>query len=83
MGVLRRRTEFSYDALAREYFGHAPGAAESAAILLRLHGAPMYFYKKGKGRYRPAPPDALKAALASVERKRQQALVQAAIRRRS
>ena len=30
------QTEFSYDALAREYFGHAPGAAESAAILLRL-----------------------------------------------
>jgi small subunit ribosomal protein S2 len=29
----------------------------------------MYFYKKGKGRYRKAPPDALKAALASVERK--------------
>jgi len=70
------QTEFSYDALAREYFGHAPGATESAAILLRLHSAPMYFYKKGKGRYRPAPPDALKAALASVERKRQQALVQ-------
>jgi exoribonuclease-2 len=30
----------------------------------------MYFYKKGKGRYKPAPPDALKAALASVEKKR-------------
>jgi exoribonuclease-2 len=69
--------EFGYDALAREYFGHAPSAIESAAVLLRLHGAPMYFYKKGKGRYRPAPPDALKAALASVERKRQQALTQA------
>jgi exoribonuclease-2 len=37
----------------------------------------MYFYKKGKGRYRAAPADALKAALASVERKRQQALAQA------
>jgi hypothetical protein len=30
---------------------------------------PMHFYKKGKGRYRKAPPDALRAALASVERK--------------
>ena len=68
--------ELSYDKLAQDYFGHAPGAVESAAILLRLHGAPMYFYKKGKGRYRPAPPEALKAALASVERKRQQALLQ-------
>jgi exoribonuclease-2 len=33
----------------------------------------MYFYKKGKGRYKPAPPEALKAALASVERKRREA----------
>jgi exoribonuclease-2 len=69
--------EFSYDALARDYYGHAPAPVESAALLLRLHAAPMYFYKRGKGRYRAAPPDALKAALASVERKRQQALAQA------
>ena len=69
--------EFSYEALARDYYGHAPSALESAALLLRLHGSPMYFYKKGKGRYRAAPADALKAALASVERKRQQALAQA------
>ncbi len=69
--------EFSYDVLGRDYYGHAPSALESAALLLRLHGSPMYFYKKGKGRYRAAPADALKAALASVERKRQQALAQA------
>jgi exoribonuclease-2 len=69
--------EFAHDTLARDYYGRAPSALESAALLLRLHGAPMYFYRKGKGRYKPAPPDALKAALASVERKRQQALQQA------
>ncbi len=66
--------EFSYDGLAREYFGHAPGPVESAGVLFRLHGAPMYFYKKGRGRYKAAPEDALKAALASIEKKRQQAL---------
>ena len=76
-GSAAAQDEFSYDVLARDYFGHAPSALESAALLLRLHGAPMYFYKKGKGRYRAAPADALKAALASVERKRQQALAQA------
>ncbi|MBI2289295.1 MAG: RNB domain-containing ribonuclease, partial [Betaproteobacteria bacterium] len=65
--------EFGFDALGREYFGHAPDALESAALLLKLHGAPMYFYKKGKGRYKAAPPEALKAALASVEKKRLQA----------
>jgi exoribonuclease-2 len=69
--------EFSYDKLARDYFGHVPSPGESAALLLRLHSAPMYFYRKGRGRYRPAPPEALKAALASVERKRQQAALQA------
>jgi exoribonuclease-2 len=62
--------EFGYEALARDYFGHAPSAREAAALLTRLHSAPMYFYKKGKGRYRAAPPDALKAALASIEKKR-------------
>jgi exoribonuclease-2 len=65
--------EFSFESLAREYFGHPPSPHEAAALLIRLHGAPMYFYKKGRGRYRAAPPDALKAALASVERKRREA----------
>ena len=58
-----------------------PCAVESAALLIKLHGAPMYFYKKGKGRYKAAPEEALKAALASVERKRQQAEQRAALRR--
>ena len=65
--------EFSFDVLGQEYFGHAPSALESAGLLFKLHGAPMYFYKKGKGRYKAAPADALKAALASVEKKRLQA----------
>ncbi|MCE3000910.1 MAG: ribonuclease catalytic domain-containing protein [Betaproteobacteria bacterium] len=66
--------EFGYEGLAADYFGHAPSAVEAAAVLMRLHGAPMYFYKKGRGRYRAASEDALQAALASVERKRLQAL---------
>jgi exoribonuclease II len=65
--------EFAFDALAREYFGRVPTSAESAGLLVKLHGAPMYFYKKGKGRYKAAPPEALKAALASVERRRREA----------
>jgi exoribonuclease-2 len=69
--------EFSFETLAREYYGRAPDALESAALLIRLHGAPMYFYRKGKGRYKAAPAEALKAALASVERKRLQAAQQA------
>ncbi len=64
--------EFGFTDLAREYFGHAPGALEAAAIAIKLQSAPMYFYRKGKGRFRAAPPDTLKAALASVEKKRLQ-----------
>lgn len=69
--------EFSSSTLATEYFGHAPNPVEAAAILILLHSAPMYFYKKGRGRYKAAPPDALKAALASQEKKRLQAEQQA------
>lgn len=65
--------EFSFEVLAKDYYGHVPAPLESAGLLLKLHGAPMYFYKKGRGRYKAAPPDSLKAALASVERKRKEA----------
>ncbi len=68
--------EFSFKDLAVDYFGHAPTATESAALVSRLHAAPMYFYRKGRGHYRPAPPDALKAALAGIERKRREAELQ-------
>lgn len=66
-------TEFVSDVLAADYFGHLPNPVEAAAVLIRLHAAPMYFYKKGKGRYKAAPPEALKAALAGQEKKRLQA----------
>jgi exoribonuclease II len=64
--------EFGFADLAREYCGHAPNALEAAAILIKLQSAPMYFYRKGKGRFRAAPTDSLNAALASVEKKRLQ-----------
>ncbi|MBL8498738.1 RNB domain-containing ribonuclease [Nitrosomonas sp. JL21] len=68
-----QNTEFASDELAADYFGHKPTAIEAAAILLLLQNAPIYFYKKGLGRYKAAPPDALKAALAGQEKKRLQA----------
>lgn len=69
--------EFGFAELGTEYFGHAPLAHEAAGLLMKLHGAPMYFYRKGKGRYKAAPEASLKAALAGVEKKKQQALMQA------
>lgn len=58
---------------AQEYFGHSPSAVEKAALILALHSAPAYFHRRGKGRYRPAPPEILKAALAAIEKRKQQA----------
>ena len=66
------QADFGFEDLAREYHGAAPDAVQAATILFRLHGAPVYFHRKGRGRFRPAPPEILKAALAAVERKRAQ-----------
>ena len=71
--------EFEAVALGADYFGHAPDAVQTAALLLRMHGAPMYFRRKGKGRYKRAPETELKAALAGQERRQQQAAQQAAM----
>ena len=65
--------EFGCEDMAQEYFGHKPSPAEIAAVAIRLHAAPMYFYKRGKGRYQAAPEENLKAALASIERKKREA----------
>lgn len=65
--------EFGFADFAAEYHGHAPSPVEAAAVLLRLHSAPIYFHRKGKGRFRKAPADILRAALAGLEKKRQQA----------
>ncbi|MEI7447383.1 MAG: RNB domain-containing ribonuclease, partial [Burkholderiales bacterium] len=65
--------EFEFTGFADDYYGHAPSPVEAASLLFRLHGAPVYFYRKGRGRYRPAPPDTLRAALAALERKKEQA----------
>ena len=69
--------EFGFAELGAEYFGHAPLPFEAAGLILSLHSAPVYFYKKGRGRYKAAPEASLKAALAGIEKKKQQALVQA------
>ena len=66
-------TEFAVSDLATDYYGHAPSAIESTALLLAMHNTPLYFHRRGKGVFRRAPPDILKAALAGQEKKRLQA----------
>ncbi len=65
--------EFSFAELTAEYFGASATLVHQAATLLALQQSPMYFYKRGKGRYKRAPEDALNAALAGVERKAREA----------
>jgi exoribonuclease II len=71
--------EFAFAELAADYFGRTPRAAEAAGLALCLHASPMYFYKKGKGRYKAAPADALKAAQMGAERKRRETAEVAAL----
>ena len=70
--------EFGFAELGAEYFGHAPLPVEAAGLILALHGSPIYFYKKGRGRYKAAPEQALRAAQAGIEKKKQQLVIQAA-----
>ena len=66
--------EFGFEELAAEYHGAKPDPVQASAVLLRLHSAPIHFHRKGRGRFRKAPADILQAALAGLEKKRQQAL---------
>ncbi len=68
--------EFGVAELGSEYFGHAPKPEEAAGLLLKIAASPIYFHKKGKGRYKAAPAATLQAALAGIEKKKQQALLQ-------
>ncbi|WP_424859820.1 MULTISPECIES: ribonuclease catalytic domain-containing protein [unclassified Tepidimonas] len=62
--------DFGFDELARDYFGNGATLAQQTAMLLRLHEAPHYFRRAGKGRFRKAPADVLQQALAAIERKK-------------
>ena len=62
--------EFGFEELARDYVGREPTPAEAAGVLMKLHSAPMYFYRRGRGRFQAAPEATLKLALAAVEKKR-------------
>ncbi|MFM2052411.1 MAG: hypothetical protein RL456_448 [Pseudomonadota bacterium] len=63
--------EFGFADLARDYFDAKAGATHQAAALFRLFGAPHYFRRLGRGQFRKAPEDIVKAALAAIEKKAQ------------
>jgi len=63
--------EFGFDELARDYFSAQASTEQLVATMICLHGAPHYFRRAGKGRFRKAPPDILAQALAAIEKKKQ------------
>jgi len=65
--------EFGFADLARDYFEPAAGTDKQAAALFRLFEAPHYFRRLGKGMFKKAPEETVKAALLGIERKKQQA----------
>jgi exoribonuclease II len=65
--------EFGFVALAREYFSASADAERQAGMLLALFGAPHYFRRLGRGQFKKAPEETVKAALLGIERKQQQA----------
>jgi exoribonuclease-2 len=65
--------EFAFTEFSADYYGHKPDAVEAAAMLFSLHAAPMWFHRRGKGRFRKAPEEILHAAKAGMEKKRRQA----------
>lgn len=70
--------EFDFGSFAGEYFGAEPTAVQSAAVLSRLKASPIYFQRKGRGRFKAAPAETVKAALAAVKKRaEQEARVQA------
>jgi exoribonuclease-2 len=62
--------DFGFAELAAVYFQDPPSLTEQAAALLRLHEAPHYFRRAGKGRYKKAPAEIIQQALAAIEKKR-------------
>ena len=63
--------EFGFADLARDYFSEQATTTEQVAALMSLQGAPHYFRRAGKGRYKKAPPEILAQALAAIEKKKQ------------
>jgi len=62
--------EFGFADLARVYFEANPDSTKQAAALFRLFEAPHYFRRLGKGNFKKAPEEIVKAALLGIERKK-------------
>ncbi|MBU3538134.1 ribonuclease catalytic domain-containing protein [Polynucleobacter sp. UK-Gri1-W3] len=64
--------EFGLVDVAHEYFGSQASIAQQVGLAIALQGAPVYFRRKGRGRFQRAPLEQLQAGLAALERKQKE-----------
>jgi exoribonuclease-2 len=64
--------EFGLVDVAQEYFGSQASILQQAALAIALQGAPVFFRRKGRGRFQRAPLEQLQAGLAALERKQKE-----------
>ena len=64
--------EFGLVDVAHEYFGSQASVAQKLALAIALQGAPVFFRRKGRGRFQRAPLEQLQAGLAALERKQKE-----------
>ena len=64
--------EFCLVDVAHEYFGAQASIPQQTALAIALQGAPVFFRRKGRGRFQRAPLEQLQAGLAALERKQKE-----------
>lgn len=64
--------EFGFVDVSQEYFGSQATVVQQVALAIALQGAPVYFRRKGRGRFQRAPEEQLQAGLAAIERKQKE-----------
>ena len=64
--------EFGLVDVAKEYFGDQVTIPQHVSLAIALQGAPVFFRRKGRGRFQRAPLEQLQAGLAALERKQKE-----------
>jgi exoribonuclease-2 len=64
--------EFGLVDVSLEYFGSQATISQQVALAIALQDAPVFFRRKGRGRFQRAPLEQLQAGLAALERKQKE-----------
>ena len=67
--------EHDYSVAAKVFYGDSITKEQEASVLKVLFDYPTHFYKKGHGNFKPATPDSLRSAKASLELKKEREIL--------